>query len=66
MTTWLAAAQLEVGDVLVAQGNLAEALNTLRDSLAIRERLVKAGPDNSGWQRDVSVSHNRIGDVLSA
>src|SRR5216683_3764804 len=32
-------------------------------SLAIRERLAKADRGNAGWQRDLSVSHERIGDV---
>jgi tetratricopeptide (TPR) repeat protein len=35
-------------------------------SLGIRDRLSKTDPGNAGWQRDVSVSHNRIGDVLRA
>jgi hypothetical protein len=25
-----------------------------------------ADPSNSGWQRDLSVSQNKVGDVLSA
>jgi hypothetical protein len=33
-----------VGNVLVAQGNLTEALQSYRDSLAINERLAKAAP----------------------
>jgi len=33
------------GDVLVAQGNLPEALNTYRDSLAIAERMAEADPN---------------------
>ena len=36
-----------VGDVLVAQGNLPEALKSYRDGLAIRERLAKADPSNA-------------------
>jgi eukaryotic-like serine/threonine-protein kinase len=56
----------EVGDVLVTQGNLAEALKSFRDGLAIRERLAKADPNNAGWQRDLSVSYNKVGDVLVA
>ena len=52
--------------MLVAQGNLAEALKSFRDGLAIRERLAKADPNNAGWQRDLSVSYNKIGDVLVA
>ncbi|HIJ93446.1 MAG TPA: tetratricopeptide repeat protein [Rhodospirillaceae bacterium] len=34
--------------------------------MAIAERLAKADPDNAGWQRDLSVSHDRIGDVQVA
>ena len=55
-----------VGDVLVAQGNLPEALKSFRDGLAIADRLAKADPGNAGWQRDLSVSYNKIGDVLVA
>jgi len=29
----------------------------------IISRLAEADPDNAGWQRDLSVSHNKIGDV---
>ena len=53
-----------IGDVLVDQGALAEALKAYRDSLAIRERLAKADPGNAGWQRDLSVSYFKVGDVL--
>ena len=56
----------KVGDVLVAQGNLPEALNSFRDSLAIAERLAKSDPGNAGWQRDLSVSYIKVGDVLVA
>ena len=31
-----------------------------------RERLAKADPGNAGWQRDLSVSHDKIGDVQRA
>jgi tetratricopeptide (TPR) repeat protein len=51
---------------MVADGNLPEALKSFRDSLAIRERLAKADPNNAGWQRDLSVSYNKVGDVLVA
>ena len=56
----------KVGDVQVAQGNLAEALQSYRAGLAIRERLAKADPDNAGWQRDLSVSYEKVGDVQVA
>ena len=32
----------------------------------IAERLAQADPGNAGWQRDLSVSYDRIGDVLEA
>src|SRR5512147_2918064 len=35
-------------------------------SYKIFERLAGADPGNAGWQRDLSVSHNKIGDVLRA
>jgi len=50
--------------VLVAQGNLPEALKSYRDGLAIADRLAKADPGNAGGQRDLSVSYNKMGDVL--
>ena len=50
--------------MLVAQGNLLEALKTFRDGLSIRDRLAKADPGNAGWQRDLSVSYNEVGGVL--
>ena len=38
----------------------------LRDGLAISDRLAKSDPGNAGWQRDLSVSHNKVGDVQVA
>ena len=43
-----------------------EALGSYRVSLAIVERLARADPGNAAWQRDLSVFHNKIGDVLVA
>ena len=53
----------KLGDVRVAQGDLAGALRSYRDSLAITERLAKADPGNAEWQHDLSVSHERVGDA---
>ena len=50
-----------VGDVLVAQGNLTAALQAYRDGLAIAERLAQADPGNAKWQRDLAVSHAKLG-----
>jgi tetratricopeptide (TPR) repeat protein len=55
-----------VGDVLMAQGNLPEALKSFRDALAIKDRLVRADPGNAGRQRDLSMSHEKVGGVLVA
>ena len=56
----------KIGDVQVAQGDLAGALKSYQDSLAIRDRLAKSDPGNAGWQRDLSVSYNNIGYVQKA
>ena len=60
----LSIAYREVGDVLVEQGNLTEALQAYRDSLAIAERLAKADPGNAGWQHNLSISYGKVADVL--
>jgi hypothetical protein len=51
--------------VLIAQGNLPDALAAYQDSLAIAERLAKADPGNAPWQRDLALSHGRIGRVFA-
>lgn len=56
----------DLGDVQRAKGGLAAALQSYRDSLAIREQLAQADPGNAGWQRDLSVSHDKIGNVQVA
>jgi tetratricopeptide (TPR) repeat protein len=56
----------EIGDVRVAQGDLAAALASFEASLAIFERLAGADASNAGLQRDLSVSHERIGDLREA
>src|SRR5262245_27458769 len=45
---------------------LADALTAFRDGLVIRERLAEADPNNALWQRDLSASYNKVGDVLVA
>jgi hypothetical protein len=53
-----------VGDVQVAQSDLAGALTSYRDSLAIRDSLAQSDPGNAGWQRDLAFSNGRIADTL--
>ena len=36
-----------------------------RKGLAIVQRLTAADPGNTEWQRDLSIAHTRIGDVLA-
>ncbi|MGO9602038.1 MAG: tetratricopeptide repeat protein [Candidatus Binataceae bacterium] len=55
-----------VGEILETVGRTEEAHAAYRDSLAIAERLAKADPDNSGWQRDLAFSYNKVGNVLVA
>jgi tetratricopeptide (TPR) repeat protein len=56
-------ARLGLGDIRRQRGNLDAALASYRDSLAIRDRLATSDPGNAGWQRDLSVSYEKIGDV---
>jgi tetratricopeptide (TPR) repeat protein len=50
----------------VAQGNLPAALTSYQASFAIRDRLAQSDPGNAGWQRDLAVSYDRVGDVQKA
>jgi hypothetical protein len=52
--------------VRVAQGDLPAALTAFEASLVIAERLAGRDPANTQWQRDLSVSHNKIGGVRVA
>jgi tetratricopeptide (TPR) repeat protein len=52
-----------IGDVQVAQGDLARALQSYRDDLAIVHRLAQSHPDNTDRQRDLYFSYVKIGDV---
>ena len=49
-----------VGDALMAQSNLAEALKSYQEGLAVADRLAKSDPENADWQRDVSISYKKI------
>ncbi len=49
----------------MAAGHLHAARKSFEQSLAIAERLAKADPNNSEWQRDLSVSYNKVGGVLA-
>jgi hypothetical protein len=53
------------GDVFRSQDNLAAALENYRIALALAERLANADPANFAWQRELALSHGRIGMVLA-
>ena len=50
----------------MAQGDLAEAQEAYGEGLEIAKRLAESDPSNSQWQRDLSVSYDRLGDVAVA
>src|SRR5262249_50335079 len=50
----------EFGDTYQTLGDLDSALTAFRDSLAIRERLAASDISNT-WQRDLSVSYEKVG-----
>ncbi|HTR13960.1 MAG TPA: hypothetical protein VMI72_12075, partial [Roseiarcus sp.] len=59
-------ARLGLGDIRMARGDLGVALAAYHDAQALADRLAKADPGNAGWQRDLSVSYDRVGDVQVA
>jgi hypothetical protein len=50
----------------VAQGDLARALKSYRDGLAIFDRLATSDPSNTMWQRELSVAYSMVGGVQLA
>jgi len=52
--------------MLVAQGKLQEALEAYQQALTIAKTLAEQDKTNSGWQLDLSISYDSVGDVLVA
>ena len=48
----------------MVRGDLAAALQSYRESLAICERLAKSDPGNAGWQRDLAVSYSKLASAF--
>ena len=44
----------------VAQGDLAAALKSYSDGLAIAQRLAQSHPGNAGWQRELSLTYSKL------
>jgi len=62
----LSVSQERIGDVLLAQGDLAGAMQAYRQALEVAQRPASADPTNALWLHDLSASHDRIGGVLLA
>jgi hypothetical protein len=54
-----------VGDVMVAQGKLQDALDAYQQSLNIRRTLGEQDKSNLGWQRDLIVSLYKVGTTTA-
>ena len=50
----------------VAQGDLEDARQKYADALEVSQRLAESDPGNAGWQRDLSVSLEKLGDLAVA
>jgi tetratricopeptide (TPR) repeat protein len=57
---------VETGDILTTIGETGPALEAYQSSKLVAERLVALAPENVDWQRDLSISLDRIGEVLVA
>jgi tetratricopeptide (TPR) repeat protein len=56
-------ALIGLGDIKQQRGDLAGALKSYQDGLAIADRLAKSDPSNALWQRRLSVSYEKIGGM---
>src|SRR6202011_4996520 len=68
-STWrreVYASLVRVGDVLHAQHNLVDSLQTQRKGLDIIRALAASDAYNTRWRRDLSTSLAKVGDVLNA
>ena len=61
-----AALALRLADLLQDRVPLHDIEPLYRRALAMLDGLTKADPGNAGWQRDLSVSYNKVGGVLVA
>jgi tetratricopeptide (TPR) repeat protein len=54
------------GQAYVGLGNLPRAIAEIRQAVEILQQLAQQDPSNTQWQRDLSISHDKIGDMLAA
>ena len=57
---------IKIGDIRVAQGDRAGALQAFKQSRSIFGKLVKRDASNAGWQHDLSISLMKIGDIRAS
>ena len=62
----LGVSHAELGNVQVAQGDLAAAATSYQAARMIDERLATADPGNTAWEHELSVSCQRLGNVWVA
>lgn len=60
---WFAVALMNEADILLVLGDNRKAFKKYQQSQLLLAQLVKAEPDNLNLQRDLSVSHNKVGDM---
>lgn len=52
-----------VGEILLAQGDLNRAEKAFRNALAIAQELSASDPANTDWQHDLAISQIKLGDL---
>ena len=65
-TPALANAEIKIGDILKAQGDLVQALKSYQDGLAVANRLANADPKNAQWQQNIALIYIKVGEVFMA
>ena len=59
----MAASLSGIGDAVLNRGDKEKALAAYEEGVALIRELVDADANNLVWQRDLSISLNRVGDV---
>jgi tetratricopeptide (TPR) repeat protein len=59
-------AKFGIGDIQRQRGDLSAALATYHETETIADRLAKSDPGNAGWQFDLGISNERVGNVQMA
>ena len=65
-TPAIATAEIKIGDILKAQGDLVQALKSYQDGLAVADRVANADPKNTEWQQNLTLIYLKVGEVFMA